>query len=87
MEIDKTLSVSTGNITEEDSNNLDKETGFTVARYEEGFFIYTALSNKYDGKYSEAFHNIVLMARALNCRFICFDRDANYIPGLPTFDW
>jgi hypothetical protein len=87
LEIDKILSVSTGNITYEDTQELEKEQGFTVAEYNEGFFLYTSLSYEYYGVYSEAFHNIILLARELNCRFICFDADADPIPGLPTFDW
>ncbi len=86
-EIDKILSVSTGNITEEDTQLLAKEDVFSVGVYEEGFFIYTKGTPRNANSYSDAFHGIVSLGRKLDCRFINFDRDADCMPGLPEFDW
>lgn len=88
MELNKILSMSTGHITENDAKLLESEQGFTVGKYEEGFFIFTNVfeMRKQEG-YSEEFYNLVLLAKELDCRFMNIDRDADYIPGLPTFEW
>ena len=33
------------------------------------------------------FYKIILMADSLGCQMICFDRDAEPLPWLETFDW
>ena len=89
--ISKTLNVSTGNMAEDDKNYLEKENSFSVGNFYYGFFIHIAsFSNKgfaARNKYSKAFHNVVALAKKLDCDYICFDRDADLIPGLPVFNW
>jgi len=92
--IDKILNASTGHITEEDVQLLEKESHFSVGNFEYGFFLFTqtakhnpAFDVSYSYEYSKAFQELVALAERLGCRYICLDRDAEYIPGLPTFDW
>lgn len=84
--IDKILTASTGNITKEDSRRLEETSENIAAKHSYGFFIFT--ENSFDKDlYSKAFLNIIALAIGLRCAYICFDRDAPKIPGLPTFDW
>lgn len=36
---------------------------------------------------SRAFIGVIRHARANGCNWVLFDRDADHIPGLPTFNW
>ena len=89
--ISKTLNVSTGNITENDKYFLEKESSFSIGNFYYGFFVnIVAFSNRSfttENKYSKAFHAVVALAKKLDCDYICFDSDADLIPGLPVFNW
>lgn len=89
--ISKTLNVSTGNITEDDKNFLEEEKSFSVGDFHYGFFVnIAAFSNRSftaGNKYSKAFHTVIALAKNLDCDYICFDRDADLIPGFPVFNW
>ena len=92
------IDCSTGNITKEDTNSLNRLAALTnaapldVEPYEEGYFVLL-----YDGHFepadrerwnlSEALYAILSNAQQQGIRLVRFDRDGDVQPGLPVFDW
>ena len=85
---DLTLTLSTAHITETDNKLLAEEKNFTVAKYEEGYFIFVAIGQEdVSSEYSKAFHELIIYASIKNYQYICLDCDAKILDSLPTFDW
>ena len=62
-----------------------------MSNFHYGFFVnigaFSNTSFTIGGKYSRAFNVVVALAKKINCDYICFDRDADLIPGFPIFNW
>jgi hypothetical protein len=85
--IEKILTASTGNITKEDAEKLKTEDQFFVGNFEFGFIMFVVpMLGLYAG-YSEAFHKIIEIASEQDCLCICFDCDAEPLPGFSSFNW
>jgi len=89
------MDISTGHIQESDVEILeDNSEGlcFSVAQYEEGFYINLA-NVELDrlpqdcAKFSSAFQHILAQAKKAGFDFINFDRDGEEYEHLPKFDW
>lgn len=92
--IDKILTLSTSNITEKDVSLLEKEKNFSIGDFGFGLFMFTYKSMSDEEffewcpkEYSNAFKKIMKYARKNNCRYICFDCDADVLENFETFDW
>lgn len=99
LEIHKTLVLSTAHMTREDSELLaeaqhDVElAGMTPVTYEMdeyGWMVYVSsesLISSSLSQFSEGFRDAVEMAQAHGCLWVRFDRDANVVGELKTYDW
>lgn len=91
LEIHKVLVLSTAHMTEEDSVKLQAECG--PAHYELGEYGWLVLV---DAKvlersditeFSYGFKQSVLLAQGAGCDWLRFDRDANKIDSVVTYEW
>ena len=99
-EIQTTMVVSTGHISMKDSNLLTRDAErrdgshtCAVDSFQYGFYIYIpeeddsySLIQKSE-LYSDAFKNLIRIAREHSCQYLKLDRDGQTYPGLKTFDW
>jgi hypothetical protein len=98
-EIERNLVVSTGHISQEDDVLLtdEAETNLTpdlvVYKYEYGYLIYISdpLDELIEGRikknYTEAFVNLLKLAKEQKCSYLKLDCDGQIYDNLPTFDW
>lgn len=91
LEITKNLVVSTAHIKWEDNELLSCESQphLIVKHYPEGFFINVVgeLDPSACLYYSEAFKNLLTLAKENGCTYLQLDGDGPLIEGLPTFEW
>ena len=79
----KMLDLSTGHVSAETAARLDAG-NFGYVKGEYGWIVPTLrLSNEVPDDLAK----VMAYARDLDCSWIMFDRDADIIPDLPTFDW
>lgn len=95
LEIQKTLILSTGHITLEDSLKLGR--GSTAIICDTGAYnwsVYVGMddieerySSVEDEGFSAAFISAMKLAHANDCVWVKFDQDGPYVEQLATFDW
>ncbi len=87
LEIDRTLVCSTSHLSMEDVQALFDETTHLVV-YEMGQYGYMIWTSSIEEKiHSDNLESLLKLARKHNCEWIRFDRDADVIEGLRTFEW
>jgi hypothetical protein len=98
MQIDtyKVMDCSTGHVTNEDINDLLERDDCPVCSYsyDAGVFVYIS-SSDHAGQlaemrafgFSEAFINLIKIAKENDCKFLNLDCDARRYDDLETFDW
>lgn len=93
LEIHKTLVLSTAHMTLEDSEIIPfaHNVGLVVYELEEyGWLIYVnpeMLDIARLNDFSDAFKQAIKLAQDNECAYLRFDRDANVVDELPSFDW
>ena len=89
--IEKTLVISTGHITEKDIYILDHKNEYssTVIQHPNGYgtIIHIHSDIKISSNFSKEFKNIIKIALNLNCQWINFDCDGEIYEELPLFEW
>ena len=98
QEISKMLTLSTAHLDEDAVRKLEdeahaKETGDELAfaditvyeKIDYGFFVYILEGNHED--LPECLQQCIKVASDSGCSLICFDRDADTINELPTYEW
>ena len=90
----KVLDISTIHISEEENGYLQNiNSPLITYEYNEGFFVYVPISfiidepNIIKTGFSEGFINILKLAAAQDCKFVCFDADGIVYEDLPQYDW
>lgn len=74
--IAKILEISTAHIERSDNDLLKIETGFSVASFEYGFYLFIPENKSTIKEYSESFKKAFRYAKENDCRFILLDCDA-----------
>lgn len=98
IEIEKTLVVSTGHITEEDMEKLDGEADddsheSLLARvYEEGIIVFVGTEEDMakraeDRGFGEGLQKVLVLARNKGCHYLRLDCDGPILEGYKTYDW
>lgn len=87
LEIDRTLVCSTSHLSGDDNTDLFEETTNLVVYEmgEYGWMIWTRSTE--ERKHSANLESLLEFARKHDCEWIRFDRDADIIEGLKTFEW
>lgn len=101
MAIIKCLDLCTSHVTVKDQAKLDDEhncfadVGPRKSNHEYGWIIFLGHPEQVEefstaakrAGMSKAFCDVIKYALKRKCSLIQFDRDADIIPGLPTFEW
>ena len=94
----KSLDISTGHLTQLETNLLDEavkgesENPVVAYKYEYGYFVYVPTENLdylalAEYGYSMQFINILKRAKELGCKYVQFDGDGIQYDDLETFSW
>ncbi|GEM_PF-4367736 len=87
------LDVSTGNITQNDSELLANCKSVIVVNREYGHFVHvrelydTKFTEMVNEGFSESFIKVIVKAMMLDCSWILFDADAELHQDLDKYDW
>lgn len=98
MTILRMLDTATAHITRADAVALDTDEAAMIVypKGEYGWFLPlpgsdTDLQDRIDAArqagMSRSFTNLISYAYSAGCHWLCLDRDADPVPGLPTHDW
>jgi len=100
VQIDKTLVLSTAHFTDDDNSILARfarahtdspdSSAHFVIDFGYGYIVWVNSDgdfSEYAGKLSPAFICALRFAHKQKVEWVRFDRDANTVEGLPTFDW
>lgn len=83
MEIKSFVTLSTAHVSAETANSLDHDPCYFTGDY--GWFVYAHDEN--DGTIPDDLWRVMCWAKAQNIHHILFDRDAEAISELPTYEW
>ena len=99
-EIQTVMVISTGHISEKDNNLLTRDAErrdgshtCIVDSFQYGFYVnvpekddsYNSIQKS--ELYSDAFKNLIRIAREHGCQYLKLDQDGQYYAGLEQFDW
>lgn len=98
MTVLKMLDAATAHVTQADAENLDADSAALIVypKGEYGWFLPLPgsdidLEDRIEAArqagMSAAFTNLISYAYSAGCHWLCLDRDADAIPGLPTHEW
>ncbi|NKX37329.1 hypothetical protein HGG70_05195 [Rhodobacteraceae bacterium R_SAG4] len=87
--IERILVLSTAHMSEEESKLFEETQHMLIPAFkrDEGFIFHTSTVGICYDKLSPGWAQIYQIATERNCAWIMFDRDADVIDGIPTFDW
>lgn len=83
-EIQKTLCVSTGHITEEEAGKLTRM-GLEIEQSQYCYVLYCEMPD--GNEYSLEIQNLMSLARDLDCSWLKLDRDGPVLKDFPVFEW
>lgn len=91
MDIEKVVVLSTAHVSEDTATKLDNNRlKITVINMKYGWFIpvdeYNLTQSKNDGFPTEL-HNLMHMAKDMDCQWLHLDSAGNTVSWLPTYDW
>lgn len=90
MEINKMLTVSTGHISKETAELLDKDNIYGLVVYQKdeyGWFIFLSEEDDYYAGIPDELLKLIKFAKDLGCSWLCLDRDGDVLEYLEVFDW